>query len=63
MDAQGIQQTLKEQQARLEEGLEEARDELEDLNERVIDVIKRRPGTCLLVALAAGFLIGRMASR
>jgi hypothetical protein len=63
MDAQTLQQTLKEQQARLEEGLEEARDELSDLNQRVIAVIKRRPGTCLLVALAAGFVIGRMASR
>jgi ElaB/YqjD/DUF883 family membrane-anchored ribosome-binding protein len=63
MDAQTIQQTLKDQQARLQEGLEEARDELSELNERVIDVIKRRPGTCLVVALAAGFLIGRMASR
>jgi ElaB/YqjD/DUF883 family membrane-anchored ribosome-binding protein len=63
MDAQTLQQTLKEQQARLEHGLEEARDELSDLNDRVVDVIKRRPGTCLLVALAAGFLIGRMASR
>jgi ElaB/YqjD/DUF883 family membrane-anchored ribosome-binding protein len=63
MDAQTLQQTLKEQQDRLEAGLEEARDELSDLNERVIDVIKRRPGTCLLIALAAGFVIGRMASR
>ena len=63
MDAQTLQQTLKEQQARLEEGLEEASEELSDLNERVIDIIKRRPGTCLLIALAAGFVIGRIASR
>ena len=63
MDAQTLQQTMKEQQARLEEGLEEASEELSDLNERVIDIIKRRPGTCLLIALAAGFVIGRMASR
>jgi ElaB/YqjD/DUF883 family membrane-anchored ribosome-binding protein len=63
MDGQTLQQTLKEQQARLEEGLEEARDELSDLNQQVISVIKRRPGTCLLIALAAGFVIGRMASR
>ena len=63
MDAQTLQQTMKEQQARLEAGLEQARDELSDLNGRVVDVIKRRPGTCLLIALAAGFLIGRMASR
>ncbi len=63
MDAQTLQQTLKEQQARLEHGLEQAQEELSDLNERVVDVIKRRPGTCLLIALAAGFVIGRLASR
>jgi ElaB/YqjD/DUF883 family membrane-anchored ribosome-binding protein len=63
MDATTVQQTLKEQQARLERGLDQARDELSDVNERVIDVIRRRPGTCLLIALAAGFVIGRLASR
>jgi hypothetical protein len=63
MDAQTFQKTLKEQGARLEDGLAEAREELSDINEAVIDVIKRRPGTCLLIALAAGFVIGRMASR
>jgi ElaB/YqjD/DUF883 family membrane-anchored ribosome-binding protein len=63
MDAQTLQQTLKEQQARMEHGLEQARDELSDLNDRLIDVIKRRPGTALLIALAAGFVIGRIASR
>ena len=63
MDATTLQQTLKEQQARLQHGLEQAEEELSDLNRRVADVIKRRPGTCLVLALAAGFLIGRMASR
>ncbi len=63
MDAQTLQQTLKEGQARMEQGLEEAQHELQDFNQRLVDVIKRRPGTCLLIALTAGFLIGRMASR
>jgi ElaB/YqjD/DUF883 family membrane-anchored ribosome-binding protein len=63
MDGTTVQQTLKEQQARLERGLDQARDELSDVNERVVDVIRRRPGTCLLIALAAGFVIGRLASR
>jgi hypothetical protein len=63
MDATTVQQTIKEQQARLERGLDQARDELADVNERVVDVIRRRPGTCLLFALAAGFVIGRLASR
>ena len=63
MDAREVQQKLKEEQSRLEQGLEQARGELSDLNQRVVDVIKRRPGTCLLLALAAGFVIGRMASR
>jgi ElaB/YqjD/DUF883 family membrane-anchored ribosome-binding protein len=63
MDAREVQQKLKEEQARLEQGLDRAREELTDLNQRVVDVIRRRPGTCLLLALAAGFVIGRMASR
>ncbi len=63
MDAQTLQQTLKDGQARIEQGLEEAQHELQDINQRLVDVIKRRPGTCLLIALSAGFLIGRMASR
>lgn len=63
MDAREVQQKLKEEQSRLEQRLDQARDELSDLNQRVVDVIKRRPGTCLLLALAAGFVIGRMASR
>ncbi len=63
MDAHTVQQTLKDQQARLERGLEQAQEELSDFNTAVVDVIKRRPGTCLLIALSAGFIIGRLASR
>jgi hypothetical protein len=63
MDAQTLQQAVKDKQARLEEGLEQAKDELSDLNQRLIDVIKRRPGTCLVLALGAGFILGRMVSR
>jgi len=63
MDAREVQEKLKQEQARLEEGLDRAKEELTDLNQRVVDVIRRRPGTCLILALAAGFVIGRMASR
>ncbi|HXX31683.1 MAG TPA: hypothetical protein VEJ89_13355 [Myxococcaceae bacterium] len=63
MDAREVQQKLKDEQARLEHGLEQAREELSEFNQRLVGVIRRRPGTCLLLALAAGFVVGRMASR
>ncbi len=43
--------------------LEQVKERLRDLNERVIAFIKERPGTCLLAALAAGYLVGRLVRR
>ena len=43
--------------------IEEAKQHLRDINERVIAFVKERPGTCLVAALAAGFLVGRMLRR
>lgn len=43
--------------------LDEARQNLADLNRRVTGFIKENPGTCLLGALAVGFVIGKIASR
>ena len=43
--------------------LEDARRELDSLNVQVKGFIQERPLTCLGIALAAGFLIGRIASR
>jgi ElaB/YqjD/DUF883 family membrane-anchored ribosome-binding protein len=48
---------------RLAPELEDARHELESLNAQVVGFIKRRPVTSLVIALTAGFVIGRIASR
>jgi hypothetical protein len=43
--------------------IEEASKRLSDLNGRIIRFIRERPGTCLLGALAFGFIVGKIASR
>lgn len=43
--------------------LDEARERLREANQRVIAFIRERPGTCLLAALATGYLIGRLVRR
>jgi ElaB/YqjD/DUF883 family membrane-anchored ribosome-binding protein len=40
--------------------LDRLRDEASELGERVVAFIKERPGTSLLIAAAAGYLIGRI---
>jgi ElaB/YqjD/DUF883 family membrane-anchored ribosome-binding protein len=61
--AQPIEDKARELQAKLAPQLEEARAKLSDFNERTKAFIRERPGTCLLGAVAAGYLIGRLASR
>ncbi|MBZ4335569.1 hypothetical protein NR800_14935 [Corallococcus interemptor] len=43
--------------------MDEARQNLVDLNNQVVGFIKANPGTCLLGAIAVGFIVGRIASR
>lgn len=40
--------------------LAELRARVEDMNERIVAFIRERPGTSILLALGAGFLIGRL---
>lgn len=40
--------------------IEKLRDEAGEISERVVDFVKERPGTSLLIAAAAGYLIGRI---
>ena len=40
--------------------IEDLRARVGEVSERVTDFIKERPGTALLIACGAGFLIGRM---
>ncbi len=48
---------------RLGPKLEEAQEQLTQLNERIKGFIRQNPGTTLLGAAALGYLIGRWASR
>ena len=63
MNPQQIQDRAREIQERIVPQLEEARRNLVDLNSRTISFIRANPGTCLLGAVAMGFLIGKLASR
>lgn len=54
---------MKAFQERMGPKLKDAAAQLETVNERVKSFIKENPGTCLLGALAVGFVVGRLASR
>jgi ElaB/YqjD/DUF883 family membrane-anchored ribosome-binding protein len=40
--------------------LDNLREQASEIGERVVEFIKERPGTSLLIAAAAGYLIGRI---
>ncbi|HLL01202.1 MAG TPA: hypothetical protein VK539_11485 [Myxococcaceae bacterium] len=63
MNPQQIQDRARELQERIVPQLDEARRNLIDLNSRTISFIRANPGTCLLGAVAMGFIIGKLASR
>ena len=42
------------------EKLDQLREQASQVGERVVSFIKERPGTSLLIAAAAGYLIGRL---
>ena len=42
------------------EQLDHLRQQASEIGERVVEFIKERPGTSLLIAAAAGYLIGRI---
>jgi ElaB/YqjD/DUF883 family membrane-anchored ribosome-binding protein len=60
---EGLENDLRALGEQMGPRLEEAKERLRDVNQRVIAFIEERPGTSLLVALAVGFLIGRMVRR
>lgn len=61
--AQAIEDKARELQAKLAPQLEQAKAKLTDFNVRAKAFIRENPGTCLLGAVAAGYLIGKLASR
>ena len=63
MNPQQIQDRAREIQERIVPQIDEARRNLVDMNNRAVSFIRANPGTCLLGAVAVGFIIGRIASR
>jgi hypothetical protein len=63
MNPQQIQDRAREIQERIVPQIEEARRNLVDVNSRVVSFIRANPGTCLVGAVALGFIIGKIASR
>ena len=60
---EAFEDKARELQAKLAPQLEQARETLTHFNTRAKAFIRERPGTCLLGALAVGYLVGRLASR
>ncbi|OJT20459.1 hypothetical protein BO221_31125 [Archangium sp. Cb G35] len=63
VNSQQLQDKARQIQENLLPQLDEARRNLEDMNTRAVSFIRANPGTCLLGAVAVGFIIGRIASR
>jgi ElaB/YqjD/DUF883 family membrane-anchored ribosome-binding protein len=58
-----LSDTARDIQARVAPQIDEAKRELDSLNRRLSGFIKERPVASLAIAVAAGFVIGRIASR
>ncbi len=56
-------QKIQAQYQDLEQTYGDARARLDDLNDRAVSFIKENPGLCIVGAVAAGYVIGRLASR
>jgi ElaB/YqjD/DUF883 family membrane-anchored ribosome-binding protein len=62
-ETQRFEDRARELEAQFGPQLEQARQNLTDLNRRVTNFVRENPGTCLLGALAFGFVVGKLASR
>lgn len=60
---QSFQDRARDFQEQLGPQLEQAAQNLTELNRRAQSFIRENPGTCLIGAVAVGFLIGKLASR
>lgn len=56
-------QRLEDHYRQIERTYDDTRARLEDFNHRAVDFIRENPGVCIVGAVAAGFVIGRLASR
>jgi hypothetical protein len=60
---QELEDTARQIEDRVRPQIEEAKRRLSSLNDQAVTYIKDNPGKCLLGALAAGYLIGKIATR
>ena len=58
-----VESKARELQSRVGPETREAARGLGDLNARIVNFIRQRPGACLFGALAFGFIVGKIASR
>jgi ElaB/YqjD/DUF883 family membrane-anchored ribosome-binding protein len=58
-----FEKTARELEDRIRPQIEDAKKKVSDLNDRAVSYIKENPGKCLLGAVAAGYIIGRIARR
>jgi hypothetical protein len=60
---QELEDTARQIEERVRPQIEEAKRRLSQLNSQATSYIKENPGKCLIGALAAGYIIGKIASR
>jgi hypothetical protein len=58
-----FEQSARDIEARVRPQIEEVKRKITGFNDEAISYIKANPGKCLLGAVAAGFIIGRIARR
>jgi len=58
-----FEETAREIEERVRPQIDHAKKRLSELNSSAVDYIKENPGKCLIGAIAAGYLIGRIANR
>ncbi|RAL24987.1 hypothetical protein DL240_01895 [Lujinxingia litoralis] len=54
---------IEQQYHEIEQGYDDTRQRLQEFNDQAVDFIRTNPGLSIVGALAAGYLIGRLASR
>jgi len=62
-EAPYIGQTMRDLEERLSPKIEEAKEQLAQVNTRLKGFIRENPGTTLLCAVGVGYVIGKLASR
>lgn len=63
MNARQVEEQARMLQERLAPQIDQARQNLTDLNRKVVSFVRENPGTCLIGAVALGFIVGKLAAR